>query len=355
MVAILDCPVGQAVAGNSAAQTAPRALILHLAKHRSHLSHGARITFAIVVGLVLALAITSALRGQLLVPGIALGTLALLAGVLEWHHRSRPASVQRALAGGGLRQRSDRGDPPAWSVAGACFIADDTAAGRLRLLLTRHGCSIEIGTSLRLEERRRVAPLIARELAAIQQSGASLSLSSLGDLLMIRALSAAAVLGSTALLAACNAEAPVATDPATSASAIAITAPWSRETAGGQNAGGAFMTIANTGSAADRLTGGSSPVAGRVELHTMSVDGGVMRMRQLADGIEVPPNGAVTLKPGSVHVMLMDLKHPLKPGDKVPLTLTFAGAGTLDTALEVQPAGAAGPALQPDAPGKPHG
>ena len=161
----------------------------------------------------------------------------------------------------------------------------------------------------------------------------------------LRTLLAAAALGSTVLIAGCN---PAADTPTTAetASAIAITAPWSRETAEGQNAGGAFMTIANTGTAADRLTGGSTPVAGRVEIHTMSMDGGVMRMRPLADGLEVPAGGAVTLKPGSFHVMLMDLKQPLKAGDKVPLTLTFDGAGTITTALEVQPAGAAGPAME---------
>lgn len=171
---------------------------------------------------------------------------------------------------------------------------------------------------------------------------------------MIRPLLAAAALSGTILLAACN-PAPEAEAPTTSGAAtgIAISAAWSRETAAGQNAGGAFMTIANTGTAADRLTGGSTPVAGRVEIHTMSMDGGVMRMRPLADGLEIPAGGSVTLKPGSFHIMLMDLKAPLKAGDRVPLTLTFAGSGAHETALEVQPAGAAGPAM--DHSGSEHG
>ena len=176
---------------------------------------------------------------------------------------------------------------------------------------------------------------------------------------MIRNWLAAAALGSTIILAACNpapeADAPAATETA-AASSIALTDPWSRETAEGQNAGGAFMTIANTATAADRLTGGSTPVAGRVEIHTMMMEGDVMKMRQLADGLEVPAGGTVTLKPGSFHVMLMDLKQPLKAGEKVPLTLTFAGAGTLETQLEVRPAGAM-PAMDHAAHGKdkPHG
>lgn len=175
---------------------------------------------------------------------------------------------------------------------------------------------------------------------------------------MIRNCLAAALLGSAALLAGCNpapeAEAPAATE--TAASSIAVTDPWSRATAEGQNAGGAFMTIANTGTAADRLTGGSTPVAGRVEIHTMTMEGDVMKMRQLEDGLEVPAGGTVTLKPGSFHVMLMDLKQPLKAGDTVPLTLTFAGAGALETQLEVRPAGAM-PAMDHGTHGKdkPHG
>jgi copper(I)-binding protein len=76
-----------------------------------------------------------------------------------------------------------------------------------------------------------------------------------------------------------------------------------------------------------------------------------MRMRQLEDGLEIPAGGQVMLKPGSFHVMLMDLKQPLKAGDKVPLTLTFAGAGPLETELEVRPAGAM-PAMDHDAHGK---
>lgn len=175
---------------------------------------------------------------------------------------------------------------------------------------------------------------------------------------MIRHCLAAAVLGSTALLAGCNpapeAEAPARSEAA--ASIIAVTEPWSRETAEGQNAGGAFMTIANTGTAADSLTGGTTPVAGRVEIHTMTMENDVMRMRRFEEGLDIPAGGTVTLEPGSFHLMLMDLKQPLKAGDKVPLTLTFKGAGAVETELEVRPAGEK-PAMDHGTHGKdkPHG
>jgi hypothetical protein len=173
---------------------------------------------------------------------------------------------------------------------------------------------------------------------------------------MIRTTLAAALLGSTILVAGCNQPAETAaTETAAAASSIALTDTWSRETAEGQNAGGAFMTIANTGTAADRLTGGSTPVAGRVEIHTMTMEGDVMRMRQLEEGLEIPAGGEVTLKPGSFHVMLMDLKQPLKVGETVPLTLTFAGAGTVTTTLEVRAAGSMAPGMSHGEGDKPHG
>lgn len=155
-----------------------------------------------------------------------------------------------------------------------------------------------------------------------------------------RRIAAAAALAGSLLLAACNASPEADSPAATAGAAIAVTDPWSRETAEGQDAGGAFMTIANTGPAADRLTGGSTPVAGRVEIHTISMAGGVMRMRPLEDGLAVPAGGTVSLKPGGFHIMLMDLKRPLKAGERVPLTLTFEGAGAVETVLEVRPAGA---------------
>lgn len=146
-------------------------------------------------------------------------------------------------------------------------------------------------------------------------------------------------------LGACGAESPAGKEAAANAeSRIAIAGPWSRETAQGQDAGGAFMTITNSGSGGDRLTGGSSPVAGEVQVHTVDMTGGIMRMRQLANGLEIPAGGTVTLKPGSFHIMLMKLKRPLARDTTVPLTLQFERAGTVEVDLAVEPVGSQGPA-----------
>jgi|TARA_R100000049_G_scaffold4689_1_gene11055 hypothetical protein len=156
-----------------------------------------------------------------------------------------------------------------------------------------------------------------------------------------------AALGAAALalsIGACCSETPpegAASENATSQ--IVITGPWSRETADGQDAGGAFMTITNEGSGADRLTGGSTPVAGDVQIHTVDMTDGVMRMRQLSDGLAIPAGDTVTLKPGSFHIMLMGLKQPLEQGETVPLTFTFEKAGTVEVELAVEPVGSQGP------------
>ena len=122
---------------------------------------------------------------------------------------------------------------------------------------------------------------------------------------------------------------------------ITVEAPWTRAAGqGGQGAG--FVTIRNAG-AADRLLSASTPAAGRTELHTMLRDGDIMRMRQV-DAIAVPANGAVTLAPGGLHIMLIGLTRPLAVGESVPLTLVFERAGTVTLNLAVQPAGARAPA-----------
>ena len=106
--------------------------------------------------------------------------------------------------------------------------------------------------------------------------------------------------------------------------------------------GAAFLTLTNTGSTPDQLVGAASPAAGRVELHQMIRDGEVMRMRELAGGIALPPGQAVVLRPGGLHVMLLGLTQPLEQGQALPLTLRFAQAGEVTVQLAVQPAGASG-------------
>lgn len=116
---------------------------------------------------------------------------------------------------------------------------------------------------------------------------------------------------------------------------IAVTNAWARETAPAQVNGGGFLTITNKGQA-DRLISASSPVAPTVQLHTMSMDGGVMRMRELPDGIPVPAQSVVELKPGGMHIMFIGLKAPLKPGQSVALTLRFEKAGVVKVAMPVR-------------------
>jgi copper(I)-binding protein len=123
---------------------------------------------------------------------------------------------------------------------------------------------------------------------------------------------------------------------------VRITEAWARETAPTQVNGGAFLTITNHADQPDRLVSATSPVSTTAQLHTMSMDGGVMRMRELPEGIPVPAKAAVELKPGGLHIMFIGLKAPLKPGQIVKLTLRFEKAGMLRVTLPVRPVGAMG-------------
>jgi copper(I)-binding protein len=116
--------------------------------------------------------------------------------------------------------------------------------------------------------------------------------------------------------------------------ALRIAHPYARATPPGADIGGAYLTIDNKG-AADRLVAASSPAASRVELHTMAMDNGVMRMHEVK-GIDLPPGGEVQLKPGGLHMMLVGLKAPLAAGTRVPLRLTFEHAGSIDVELAVE-------------------
>ena len=96
----------------------------------------------------------------------------------------------------------------------------------------------------------------------------------------------------------------------------------------------------NTGATADRLLSASSPAAEAVQVHEMKMEGNVMRMREIAGGLEIPPGATVTLAPGGLHIMMMGLKAPFKQGDKVPVTLVFEKAGKIDVELAVVAMGA---------------
>ena len=138
---------------------------------------------------------------------------------------------------------------------------------------------------------------------------------------------------------------------AASPQSLRIDAPWARETAAGQRDGGGFMVITNDGSKADQLVGASSPASEEVQIHTVQLEQGMMRMRELPGGIPVPAAGRVELKPGSLHIMFIKLNHPLKAGEQVPVTLRFRDAGEKTVKFEVRSvAGMPQMAMPKDAP-----
>jgi copper(I)-binding protein len=124
---------------------------------------------------------------------------------------------------------------------------------------------------------------------------------------------------------------------------LEISQPWTRATAPTAKAGGGFVSITNKGTAPDRLVAVRSTVSDKVEIHEMKMDGNVMRMRELDKGLEIPPGATVTLKPGGLHIMFMELKAPLAKDTKIPVTLVFEKAGSIDIELPVQAIGAQPP------------
>jgi hypothetical protein len=145
------------------------------------------------------------------------------------------------------------------------------------------------------------------------------------------ALAAAFVL---AVSAACSEQ------PRVAQGGITIVDPWARATPAGAMVGAGYMQIVNAGASAVKLVGGQTPVAERVEFHMMSMEGGVMTMRSLPEGLEVPAQSTVTLAPGGTHAMLIGLKRALVQGESVPLTLIFDNGVRIDVRLAVRAIGA---------------
>jgi periplasmic copper chaperone A len=146
------------------------------------------------------------------------------------------------------------------------------------------------------------------------------------------AIAAAAVLAATTAAAEGPAKATVNTH---AAAAPRIDVAWARPTVQGQAGGGGFLTITG-GATADRLLGASASISKAVELHTMEMDGNVMRMRQI-DGIDIPAGQRVELKPGGNHVMFVGLTQTLKNGARFPIKLRFQKAGELTVEMKVTP------------------
>lgn len=121
---------------------------------------------------------------------------------------------------------------------------------------------------------------------------------------------------------------------------LVIEAPFARATPPGANVGAAYLKIRNTSLAPEKLLSATISVADRVEIHDMSEKDGVMTMRQLEGGLEIPPSGVVELKPGGMHMMLMGLKGPLTAGDTITAKLKFQNAGEAEVKFDVLPIGA---------------
>ncbi|RWH67971.1 copper chaperone PCu(A)C [Mesorhizobium sp.] len=123
---------------------------------------------------------------------------------------------------------------------------------------------------------------------------------------------------------------------------LEIDHPWSRATPPGAKVAGGYFTVVNKGRASDRLLSISSDISDKAELHEMGVKDGVMTMRPVEGGLEIPAGGKVALKPGAYHLMFTGLKRQPKQGEKFPATLTFEKAGSVNVEFAVEGIGETG-------------
>lgn len=127
---------------------------------------------------------------------------------------------------------------------------------------------------------------------------------------------------------------------------LQISQPWARATPKGADSGAAYLTVTNTGTAAQRLSCVSSEAAAQCQIHQMSMEGGVMKMRPVEGGVEIKPGETVTFKPGGYHIMLVDLKAPLQEGKTVEATLKSDDGATAQVAFPVTAIGAPAPGTE---------
>ncbi|WP_292436964.1 copper chaperone PCu(A)C [Mesorhizobium sp.] len=118
--------------------------------------------------------------------------------------------------------------------------------------------------------------------------------------------------------------------------------PWSRATPPGAKVAGGYFTVTNKGNSPDRLLSISSDISDKAELHEMGIKDGVMTMRPVTGGLEIPAGGKVALKPGGYHLMFIGLKRQPKQGEKFPATLTFEKAGSVTVEFAVEGMGEMG-------------
>ena len=120
---------------------------------------------------------------------------------------------------------------------------------------------------------------------------------------------------------------------------LVISSPWSRATPGGAQVAAGYLVITNKGLSAERLISFATDLAEQPEIHEMTNEGGVMKMRPLAKGLSIPAGASVKLEPGGYHLMLLKLKKPLVAGQRFKATLVFEKAGPLDVEFEVRAMG----------------
>ncbi len=136
-----------------------------------------------------------------------------------------------------------------------------------------------------------------------------------------------------------------------SAGNLIIENPWSRATPKGAKVGAGYLGLINIGTNDDRLVSATSDVSERVEIHTMTMEAGVMKMRRLPDGLPVKARSTVTLKPGGYHLMFIDLKAPLEKDQDFNVTLTFEKTGDIDVLFKTTGIGGQSPYPKDDAAG----
>jgi copper(I)-binding protein len=126
---------------------------------------------------------------------------------------------------------------------------------------------------------------------------------------------------------------------------IHISTPWARATPKGAAAGAAYMTVTNKGTTPDRLNCVSDDASAQCQIHSMTMENGIMQMRPVVGGLEIKPGETVTLQPGGFHMMLLDLKAPLEQGKTLKATLKFDHAGTVDVEYPIAAIGAPAPGV----------
>jgi copper(I)-binding protein len=120
--------------------------------------------------------------------------------------------------------------------------------------------------------------------------------------------------------------------------ALRIENPWSLPAPAGAPTAAGYLTVTNTGKTPDRLLGATTPAADRVEIHSMTMDGAIMRMRPVPEGLAIQPGQTLTIAPGGYHLMLIGPKRAFAVGDRIPGVLRFEHAGTVAVAFHVQTA-----------------